>query len=159
VQVDPFGSQLDFDRLGPVTGGRVIRSMNDIDKQIANSADLGRNLYMLGYSPSNSNNAPRQYRNMRVACLPTRLTVTTRNGYYTTPVTAGSFCRPPHRNRRLQRIHLYNQHTHDRINVGTSIQEDRRHTQRHASPSFELDYLEQALWLLFPRILLISVQT
>jgi hypothetical protein len=82
---EPFGSQLDFDRLGPVTGGRVIRGMNNIDKQIANSVDFGTNFYTIGYSPSNSNSAPRQYRNIRVVCLPTGLTVTTRNGYYTPP--------------------------------------------------------------------------
>jgi hypothetical protein len=87
---DPFGSQLDFDRLGPVTGGRVIRGMNDIDKQIADSVDLGTNFYTIGYSPSNSNSAPRQYRNIRVVCLRTGLTVTTRNGYYTTPLASQS---------------------------------------------------------------------
>jgi VWFA-related protein len=82
---NPFGSQLDFDRLGPVTGGRVIRSMNDIDKQIANSVDLGSKFYTIGYSPANSSSAPRQYRNIRVVCLRAGLTVTARNGYYTTP--------------------------------------------------------------------------
>jgi VWFA-related protein len=87
---DPFGAQLDFDRLGPVTGGRVIRGMNDIDKQIANSVDLGTKFYTIGYSPSPSNDAPRQYRNIRVVCLRAGLTVTTRNGYYTTPPTSQS---------------------------------------------------------------------
>ena len=87
---DPFGAQLDFDRLGPVTGGRVIRGMNDIDKQIASSVDLGTKFYTIGYSPSSSNDAPRQYRNIRIVCLRAGLTVTTRNGYYTTPPASQS---------------------------------------------------------------------
>jgi VWFA-related protein len=82
---DPFGTQLDFDRLGPVTGGRVIRGMNDIDKQIASSVDLGTKFYTIGYSPSSSYDTPHQFRNIRVVCLRAGLTVTTRNGYYTTP--------------------------------------------------------------------------
>jgi len=82
---DPFSGQLDFDRLGPVTGGRIMRGMNDIDKQIAISVDLGTKFYTIGYSPSSSSNAQRQYRNIRVVCLRPGLTVTTRNGYYTTP--------------------------------------------------------------------------
>jgi VWFA-related protein len=47
---DPFASNLDFDRLGPVTGGRVLRGMNDIDRQIALSVDLGTKFYTIGYS-------------------------------------------------------------------------------------------------------------
>ncbi|WP_433975436.1 VWA domain-containing protein [Tunturiibacter lichenicola] len=90
TNADPFGSQLDFDRLGPVTGGRVIRGMNDIDKQIANFVDLGTKFYTIGYSPSDSNSAPRQYRNIRVVCLRPGLTVTARNGYYATPPASQS---------------------------------------------------------------------
>ena len=82
---DPFASNLDFDRLGPVTGGRVLRGMNDIDKQIALSVDLGTKFYTIGYSPSNGSSADRKYRNIHVVCLRSGLTVTTRNGYYTTP--------------------------------------------------------------------------
>lgn len=82
---DPFSSKLDFDRLGPVTGGRVLRGMNDIDKQIALSVDLGTKFYTIGYSPSNANGTARKYRNIHVVCLRPDLTVTTRNGYYTTP--------------------------------------------------------------------------
>jgi hypothetical protein len=76
---------MDFDRLGPVTGGRVLRGMNDIDKQIAISVDLGTKSYTIGYSPSNASKQAGQYRNIRVVCLRPGLTATTRNGYYTTP--------------------------------------------------------------------------
>jgi hypothetical protein len=82
---DPFSSNMDFDRLGPVTGGRALCGMNDIDKQIAISVDLGTKFYTIGYSPSNASSKARQYRNIRVVCLRPGLTATTRNGYYTMP--------------------------------------------------------------------------
>ncbi|MGD0443047.1 MAG: VWA domain-containing protein [Edaphobacter sp.] len=82
---DPFSSKLDFDRLGPVTGGRVLRGKNDIDKQIALSVELGTKFYTIGYSPSNASSAERKYRNIHIACLRPDLTVTARNGYYATP--------------------------------------------------------------------------
>jgi hypothetical protein len=114
---EPFGSQLDFDRLGPVTGGRVIRGMNNIDKQIANSVDFGTNFYTIGYSPSNSNSAPRQYRNIRVVCLPTGLTVTTRNGYYTTP---------PGQSELKGNTHLRSQHGCAQFHSAHRVEGDRR---------------------------------
>ena len=79
---DPFNASEDFDRLGPVTGGRVVRSMNDVAQQIASSVDLGASFYTIGYSPSSSSNAGVQYRHIRVVCLRPGLTVTTRDGYY-----------------------------------------------------------------------------
>ena len=81
---------MDFDRLGPVTGGRVIRGMNDIDKQIALSVDLGTKFYTIGYVPTSTSSVARQYRNIRVVCLRPGLTVTARNGYYTTPPASES---------------------------------------------------------------------
>ena len=87
---DPFSSTMDFDRLGPVTGGRVLRGMNDIDKQIARSVELGTTFYTIGYSPSNTSSAERKYRNIHVVCLRPGLTITTRNGYYTTPPASQS---------------------------------------------------------------------
>jgi VWFA-related protein len=91
TNADPFNSSVDFDRLGPVTGGRVLRGMNDIDKQIVLSVDLGTKFYTIGYSPSNASKQAGQYRNIRVVCLRPGLTATTRNGYYTTlPATQNS---------------------------------------------------------------------
>jgi VWFA-related protein len=79
---DPFGANDDFDRLGPVTGGRVIRGRNDIGEQIASSADLGAHYYTISYTPSSSSEAAQQYRKIRVVCLRPGLTATTRSGYY-----------------------------------------------------------------------------
>ena len=79
---DPFGASDDFDRLGPLTGGRVIRGKNDIVRQIAASVDLGANYYTLSYTPSSSSKAAAQFRKIRVVCLLPGLTATTRSGYY-----------------------------------------------------------------------------
>lgn len=79
---DPFGANADFNRLGPVTGGRVVRGRNDIGQQIAESADLGAHYYTISYSPDSSNENTAQYRKIRVVCLRPDLTATTRTGYY-----------------------------------------------------------------------------
>jgi VWFA-related protein len=79
---DPFGANDDFDRLGPVTGGRVVRGRNDIGEQVASSADLGAHYYTIAYTPSSSSEAAAQYRKIRVVPLRPGLTATTRNGYY-----------------------------------------------------------------------------
>jgi VWFA-related protein len=80
---DPFNSSEDFDRLGPVTGGRVIRGVNNVAKQIASSVDLGANFYTIAYTPSSASQAAARYRKIQVACLRPDLTATTRSGYYT----------------------------------------------------------------------------
>ncbi|MEO6923539.1 MAG: hypothetical protein ABI142_06915, partial [Bryocella sp.] len=82
---DPYNATDDFDRLGPVTGGRVIRGMNNLTDQIAQSIELGSNYYSIGYRPSSDSNAAGKYRKIRVVCLRPGLTVTTRNGYYESP--------------------------------------------------------------------------
>jgi len=79
---DPFGVNEDFDKLGPVTGGRVVRGMNNIAQQIADSIDLGANYYTIGYAPSSASQAESKYRKIRVVCLVPGLKATTRNGYY-----------------------------------------------------------------------------
>jgi len=79
---DPFNASDDFDRLGPVTGGRVVRGMNDIARQIASSVDLGASFYTIAYTPSSTSDSAAQYRKIRVVCLRAGLTATTRGGYY-----------------------------------------------------------------------------
>jgi VWFA-related protein len=79
---DPFSASADFDRLGPVTGGRVIRGKNDIALQIASSVELGANFYTIAYTPSSTSEAAAQFRKISVVCLRPGLTATTRSGYY-----------------------------------------------------------------------------
>ncbi len=79
---DPFGASEDFDKLGPVTGGRVVRGMNNIAQQIASSVDLGSSFYTIAYTPSSNSEAAAQYRKIRIVCLRGGVTATTRSGYY-----------------------------------------------------------------------------
>jgi VWFA-related protein len=80
--IDPFNSELDFDRFGPMTGGRIIRGLNDVDKQISASIDLGAQFYTIGYSPSSTSEAAKSFRHITVKCLRPGLTAVTRDGYY-----------------------------------------------------------------------------
>ncbi len=80
--IDPFGASDDFNNLGPVTGGRVLRGRNDITQQIASSVNLGNHFYTLAYTPSSTSDDASMYRNIRVVCLRPGLTATTRSGYY-----------------------------------------------------------------------------
>ncbi len=80
--IDPFNANEDFDRLAPITGGRVVRGMNDIAHQIASASNLGANFYTLAYSPDSTSESASQYRRIRIDCLRPGLTITTRAGYY-----------------------------------------------------------------------------
>ena len=79
---DPFDANDDFDRLAPVTGGRIVRGRNDIAEQIGSSVDLGAHFYTIAYAPSSNSDAAAQFRKIRVVCLRSELTATTRDGYY-----------------------------------------------------------------------------
>lgn len=79
---DPFNASADFDRLAPVTGGRVVRGKNNVAQQIASSIDLGAHAYTLSYTPANLSEAAAPYRKIRVLCLRPGLIATTRTGYY-----------------------------------------------------------------------------
>jgi VWFA-related protein len=80
--IDPYGATEDFDLLGPVTGGRVIRGRNDVAQQIAASVALGSQFYTIAYSPTSTAETASQYRKIKVVCLHPGLTATTRSGYF-----------------------------------------------------------------------------
>lgn len=79
---DTFDAAEDFDRLGRATGGRVVRSMNDVAAQIATAVDFGAQFYTLSYSPTSASQADSRYRKIKVVCLRPGLTLTTRDGYF-----------------------------------------------------------------------------
>jgi VWFA-related protein len=83
--LDLYSTQEDFDHLGPITGGRVVRGLNDVAQQIGSSIDLGAHFYTLTYAPANDSTQAARYRHIRVQCLRPGLTVTTRDGYYPDP--------------------------------------------------------------------------
>jgi VWFA-related protein len=80
--MDPFNVGLDFDKLGPVSGGRVLRGLNDVDHQIATDVELGEQYYSIGYSPSGDSEATAKYRKITVKCARPGVAVMTREGYY-----------------------------------------------------------------------------
>jgi VWFA-related protein len=79
---DPFSASEDFDKLGQVTGGRIVRDVNDVAHQITSSVDLGANFYTISYTPSSTSDDAARYRKIHVVCLRPGLTASTRTGYY-----------------------------------------------------------------------------
>jgi VWFA-related protein len=82
---DPFDASEDFDRLGPVTGGRIVRGRNDLSTQIGAAVAQGDVYYTLSYSPSSASEAAAKYRSIRVVCKRPGVVIATRNGYYPAP--------------------------------------------------------------------------
>jgi VWFA-related protein len=85
---EPFDKSLDFDRLAPVSGGRVIRGLNDVDRQIDLSVRLASSYYTLGYQPQGSEADEPRFRKIRIVCKRPGATVLSREGYYASPPTA-----------------------------------------------------------------------
>ncbi|WP_263378138.1 VWA domain-containing protein [Granulicella paludicola] len=83
--VDPFGARADFDKLGPVTGGRIVRGRNDLGMQIGAAIAQGDAYYTLSYSPTSASDAAAKYRKIRVVCKRPGVLIATRNGYYPSP--------------------------------------------------------------------------
>ncbi len=79
--MDPFNASDDFDRLAPVTGGRIIRSRNDVSAQIASALTLADSSYTLGYVPDAAPDG-NPYRHIRVQVIRPGLHVAARDGYY-----------------------------------------------------------------------------
>ena len=79
---DPFNSSEDFDRLGPLTGGRVVRARNDVAQQIALALDRSAQFYTIAYAPNSSSTSAARFRKIRVICLHPGLETSTRIGYY-----------------------------------------------------------------------------
>jgi VWFA-related protein len=77
-----FGVSEDFDGLGPATGGRVVRGLNNVTAQIASAVGLGTEFYTIGYAPSSDNELEGRFRKIKVVCLKPGLTATTRQGYF-----------------------------------------------------------------------------
>ncbi len=85
--LDTFGVNDDFDKLGLVSGGSVVRGRNDISELISAAVNAGTHYYTLSYSPSSANDVSAAYRKIRVECLKPGCTASTRQGYF--PAAAG----------------------------------------------------------------------
>ena len=82
VNSDTFDIGADFDKLGPMTGGRIVRGRNDLTQQIAAAVTLGTHFYTLSYTPTSSSQAAVKFRNIRVVSRRAGLVASTRVGYY-----------------------------------------------------------------------------
>jgi VWFA-related protein len=82
VDTDPFNSSVNFNQFGPATGGMVLYSRNDINKEIATAINNGGAYYTLSYRPSNPNENAAKFRNIAVRLSDPGLIATTRTGYY-----------------------------------------------------------------------------
>ena len=80
---DPASGDLVFEALAPATGGKIFRTRNDVDTEIATSVADGTTYYTISYSPSN-HNWDGKFRRIRVELSRPRLKVRTREGYYAT---------------------------------------------------------------------------
>ena len=77
-----FDAGEDFDRLGPATGGRVIRGLNDVGAQIATAESLGTDFYSIGYTPTSNAETPGRFRKITITSRVSGLTIRTREGYF-----------------------------------------------------------------------------
>lgn len=90
---DPFDHSLDLNKLSVVSGGRVIRGLNDVDHQIDLSNRLASSFYTLGYRPMDESLQAHSYRKIRVVCRRPGTRVLTRDGYYAGEHNSVSFAR------------------------------------------------------------------
>jgi len=82
VDYDPFTADVNFDEFAPATGGKIFLSRNDVNNEIADSIDNGNTYYSISYSPTNSNDDPAKFRDIRIKLSNPNLIAVTREGYY-----------------------------------------------------------------------------
>ena len=80
-----FDAGEDFDRLGPATGGRVTRGLNDVASQVATAESLGTDFYSIGYRPTSASEVEQKFRKITLTCRRPGLTLSTRAGYFGEP--------------------------------------------------------------------------
>jgi VWFA-related protein len=79
---DPFDKSLDFDRLAPISGGRVLRGRNDIAALVEHAVHAGANYYSLGFRPNFETETRPQFHKIEVLCRKAGVTVLSRQGFY-----------------------------------------------------------------------------
>jgi len=81
---DPFGGNYQFSLLAKATGGTALYGRNDVDAEIDTAIHDGASFYTLTYRPNNPTSDVKKFRKIKVTVDRPGLTVTTREGYYTT---------------------------------------------------------------------------
>lgn len=78
---DPFTGDVNFGLLSNETGGKLFFNRNDVDREIARSAQLGASYYTLTYQPE-SVDPDGKFRRARVTVRDRSFRVVTKAGYY-----------------------------------------------------------------------------
>ena len=84
VNLDVADPNNEFDKLGAVTGGTVLRGRNDVGREIGQVIEQGDHYYTIAYAPDSSSAQSAAFRNIKVECLRPGITVATRTGYFNT---------------------------------------------------------------------------
>ncbi|MFC6644171.1 VWA domain-containing protein [Granulicella cerasi] len=79
---DPFLSDVSFGKLAESSGGKLFSSRNDVDHEIARSAQYGASFYTITYRPSSASDASQRYRKIKVTLRDPSLHAGFRDGYY-----------------------------------------------------------------------------
>jgi VWFA-related protein len=78
---DPFAGDINFGMLSNETGGKLFYNRNDVDKEMAQSAQLGSNYYTLTYQPEHVD-PNGKFRHVRVTLRDSSPCIVTKAGYY-----------------------------------------------------------------------------
>jgi VWFA-related protein len=79
---DPFGAGDDFDRMGLVTGGAVLRGQNDVAAQMTSIIDRAASFYTIAYIPDSTDNSSSRFRRIRVESMRSGTRAETVAGYF-----------------------------------------------------------------------------
>jgi len=80
---DPFGGQIDFDKIAESTGGLAIHGRNDVDHMIEQAVEGGKAFYALAYRPpASSEDDPKKFHQIRVVMKNPQLIASSREGFY-----------------------------------------------------------------------------
>ena len=91
---DPFVGDVNFTGLAKATGGKSFYSRNDVDREIGESVRDGVNYYTIAYRPTDSSDATRDYRKIRVAFANKGLHAFYRDGYFAKTTEAAAAIGP-----------------------------------------------------------------
>lgn len=78
---NPFAGGINFGVLVQQTGGKLFYQRNDVDREMTQALELGREYYTLTYQPSEGN-ADGRFRRISVALRDPNLRVVTKTGYF-----------------------------------------------------------------------------
>jgi VWFA-related protein len=88
LEFGPYSGAFSFDKFATASGGHIIKGRNDLDVQVAQTAQDGAQYYTLSYAPTSSMETSQDFRKIRIVMKDPALVARTREGYFggTVPV-------------------------------------------------------------------------